>query len=278
MNIDYKASQRVKCDNLNNVILSVLFPIHDINTRRAKLTFDAFTTVKSATMLIGGDVIVVDDGSPCKEAVRRILTEGGENTKVIFHDTCQGLVKSLNDAAKYATGELLTYCHSDCVVESNAIGISISAFEDKSTGLAVSSLWYPNGGLQQIGGWVGLGWRLSWNTCLKNEEQDVHWGDFWTVRSSLFKSCGGLPDEYGPGYWECVDLATSVRKLKYRVVGLSNSRVIHYKSRTFFSVYDESARNTIFERNRSIFAKRWTKDKDWIFTGLPADDIKLVWK
>jgi GT2 family glycosyltransferase len=145
-------------------------------------------------------------------------------------------------------------------------------------GMTVSELWLKDGTIQQSGGWIGPDYRLSWCRNVYDHSVDIHWGDFWTVRTALFKEMGHLPTEYGLGYWECVELGTYVRMAGHRVVTSPGSRVTHLKSQTFHRALSPAERDTLFERNRSIFAQRWQRFGERIWAGAPRSTDKSEWR
>jgi GT2 family glycosyltransferase len=250
--------------------MSVLFPIHDRDEAQSALTLEAFHALLNALRPTLGEVIVVDDGSPCQSALRAILDNRTTAIQFRQHRQRRGLVTALNAAASSAAGNILTYCHSDCIVACDALVRIIDVLsENPNAGMTVSELYFPNGRLQQVGGWIGPDFRLCWSRLIEGIPSPIHWGDFWSVRRELFVQDGGLPELYNPGYWECVELAARVRENSMRVLTCPRSRVMHYKSQTFHACFDQKERDSLFERNRQVFAQRWAHRHDEFISEVP---------
>jgi GT2 family glycosyltransferase len=238
--------------------MSVLFPIHDHSEAQRLLTISAFRALAVALRDDLGEVVLVDDGSPHPGAVEIIQKEALIPILTRRHSIRQGLVSSLNVAARIARGEILTYCHTDCLVQCDALRKILGVLTARcNVGMTVSELYFADGELQQVGGWIGPRFKLCWSKHRSETPQQIHWGDFWSVRREIYLADKGLPEFYNPGYWECIELAARVRKLGYTTVTCPGSKVTHLKSQTFHSCFDTQERERLFERNRKIFAKRW---------------------
>lgn len=259
--------------------VSVLFPVHDHSEAQCQITIAAFRSLTVALHGGLGEVVLVDDGSPYPGAVEAIQREARVPIRVRKHKVRQGLVSALNVGAQAACGEILTYCHTDCIVDRDALHkVSELLTGRTDTGMAVSELYFEDGELQQVGGWIGPRFRLCWSKNKVSTPQRIHWGDFWSVRREIYLLKGGLPALYNPGYWECVELAARVRKLGYATVTCPGSRVTHLKSQTFHNCFDEGERKAIFERNRSIFAERWSDWHDRFVEDVPGSLTDYDWR
>lgn len=237
--------------------ISVLVPVRDRDAEQCSLTQRVLQSLCGALRGIDGEIVLVDDGSLLSPVGQSWMGELDTKIHTIRFPRPGGLVRALNAAALQASGDLLTYCHSDCIAEERCFQNLIEAFDDDRVGLVTAELWYPSGELQQIGGWIGPGFRLRWEHEWIDKPQDIHWGDLWTVRAGLFSRHGGLPSAYNPGYWECVDLATTVRLGGWLVRSCPGARFTHMKSQTFHRLYGPEERQKLFERNRERFAARW---------------------
>lgn len=262
---------------LEGVEISILIPVHDIDHKQAQITQIVIESAAEASQHFASEVIVIDDRSPCKDALKR-MPNASNNIKIVQIKNHPGLVSALNYGATVAQGSLLTYCHSDCLIQAGTIEKILGLFLDLEIGLGTSELYYQNGDLQQVGGWIGPGFRLSWDTSLSSLARPIHWGDFWTVRTRLFQEVGCLQSCYNPGYWECVDLAVSVRMNGYQVMTCPKSKVTHLKSQTFHRLHSGKERLALFERNREIFASRWSRFESEIINGVPDGIHEEEWK
>jgi GT2 family glycosyltransferase len=259
--------------------ISVLFPVHDCDQAQSALTLLAFRSLATALTGSLGEVIVVDDGSSCRHALETMAAE--EAVAVQFHQHTErlGLVAALNTAARASRGDILTYCHSDCVVAPDALRRVANVLSQyPEAGMTVSELYFTDGRLQQTGGWIGPAFRLCWSQRVDVVPGPIHWGDFWSVRREFFLLDRGLPEEYNPGYWECVELAARVHDQDWRVLTCPGSRVTHYKSRTFHACFDQDERDRLFERNRRIFAQRWAHRHDAFVATVPRPLDAYEWR
>jgi GT2 family glycosyltransferase len=259
--------------------LSILFPVYDLDQEQSKVTLAAFHSVVIALKPSLGEIVVVDDDSPCATAIETIAGESEIPTLIRKHKKRLGLVSSLNDAAESSSGDILTYCHTDCIVKTDAfLKIADLLTERREAGMVISELYFSNGELQQVGGWIGPAFRLCWSRSLTTTPQRIHWGDFWSVRREIYLHENGLPTAYDPGYWECVELGARVRDLGYSTLTCPGSRVVHLKSRTFHRYLDETERNALFERNRWIFASRWSHWQDEFSSEIPGSLGEYDWR
>jgi O-antigen biosynthesis protein len=259
--------------------VSAIFPVHDCSEAQATLTTSAFTALIQALDGGLGEVVVVDDGSPCRTALRTIADNPSAPRRIVHHERRRGLVSALNTGARTARCDILTYCHSDCVVASDALSrIADLLSTQLDVGMAVSELYFPDGRLQQAGGWIGPSFQLCWSTRIGAAPLPIHWGDFWSVRRELYPLADGLPEVYNPGYWECVDLAAGLRHISRPVVTCPGSRVVHHKSQTFHVCFDQHQRNKLFERNRAVFAMRWRHLHDKFVADIPGSPDDYDWR
>ena len=259
--------------------LSILFPVYDLDDESCKVTLAAFRSVVKALRPGLGEIVVVNDGSPCTTAIEAITQESDIPTSIRNHHRQMGLVSSLNEAARLSTGEVLTYCHTDCIVTSDALLRIVKLLsERRDAGMVISELYFSNGQLQQVGGWIGPAFQLCWSRCLTAEPQPIHWGDFWSVRREIYLSDDGLPTAYDPGYWECVEIAARVRDLGYSTLTCPGSRVVHLKSKTFHKCFSENQRNALFERNRRLFASRWGHWQNIFLSEIPGPLTQYEWR
>jgi GT2 family glycosyltransferase len=259
--------------------ISVLFPIHDRTEAQSRVTIAAFRSLNVALQRGLGEVVLVDDGSPYSGTVEAIQQEATVPIVAGKHLVRQGLVSALNAAAQAACGKIFTYCHTDCIVEGDALHkISALLVARADVGMTVSELYFADGELQQVGGWIGPRFQLCWSKLKASTPQPIHWGDFWSVRREIYLANGGLPELYNPGYWECVELAARVRELGYATVTCPGSRVTHLKSQTFHNCFDTHERELLFERNRATFAERWSQWQDRFAEDIPGPLDQYDWR
>lgn len=257
---------------------SIVVPIYLTDFGSVKMVDQVLEHLLIQKKQVPIEIIVVDDCSLNQCGVKILKNKYHRVAVFLKMKNRSGLVRSLNTGALSAKGDILTYCHSDCFVKSGSLKNVAETFKDVEIGMVISNLFYANSTLQQSGGWINHDFKLSWSKRISQIPTDVHWGDFWTVRSSLLKKIGLLDEKYGIGYWECVDLATEIRMLDFRVVTCPMSRVIHFHGTTFKYLFSKDARNSLYETGRHIFKNKWINQIDSICNGITEEIEDSDWK
>jgi GT2 family glycosyltransferase len=183
---------------------------------------------------IAAEVIVVDDASPDRsaEALRSI-----EGLQLIENRQNKGFVGSCNAGAKVARGQYLVFLNNDTQVTPKWLQALLSCFaEEPDCGIAGSRLIYPDGRLQEAGGWVfnnGNAWNVgrfdsrNASAYRYRRRTDYLSGASVMIRRDLFLSLGGFDERYAPAYYEDTDLAFAVREAGLSVFYEPNSVVVH---------------------------------------------------
>jgi GT2 family glycosyltransferase len=209
------------------------------------------------------EVIIVDDASPDQsiQALRTIeglrLVENGQNL---------GFVGSCNTGAKAARGKYLVFLNNDTQVTSGWLDALLNCFaEEPDCGLAGSRLVYPDGRLQEAGGWVfsdGTSWNVgrfdsrTASAYSYRRRTDYLSGAAIMIRRDLFLELGGFDERYAPAYYEDTDLAFAVRDAGFSVFYEPNSVVVHCEG--ISAGTDLSAGMKQYQVvNRAKFVEKW---------------------
>lgn len=180
------------------------------------------------------EIIIVDDNSQdCSAATLQAI----EGIRVHVNSENQGFVGSCNAGAAMARGEYLLFLNNDTQVTNGWLDALLRCFaEEPDCGIAGSRLIYPDGRLQEAGGWV-FGDGSCWNVGRFEERNasdyryrrrtDYVSGASLMIRSHVFAKVGGFDKRYSPAYYEDTDLAFAVRALGLSVFYEPNSTVVH---------------------------------------------------
>ncbi len=142
----------------------------------------------------------------------------------------------------------------------------LRCFSDEPTcGLAGSRLIYPDGRLQEAGGWVfsdGSSWNVgrfesrNASAYRYRRRTDYLSGAAIMIRRELFFAVGGFDERYTPAYYEDTDLAFTVRNSGLSVFYEPNSVVVHCEGISAGTDPD-SGMKRYQAINRDSFAAKW---------------------
>jgi len=253
--------------------LSVLLPIYDMSPAQACLTQSVIRSLLQATRDDPEtEIVIIDDASPCQDTIEYVGDLELPQLKIVAHTSNEGLVKSLNHGAVLAEGDALMYCHSDCLCDLPTLtGIRRCLYCHPDAQVVVSILSDSSGSLLQAGGLVDRNLDLYWNVVDINRDTAVHWGDVWTARRDFFEDSGGLDEQYGIGYMECVDLGLRSIMAGCPVIAAHDSRVLHYKHQTFHARYTTDERLSLMASNLEKLKRKW-----WTYRHQIAAASRLV--
>lgn len=181
-------------------------------------------------------VIVADDGS-------------SDETQAYFRDvpgityvrnpSNMGFLRSCNNATKQAQAPYLFFLNNDTAVVPGALDVLLdTAHALPDAGIVGSKLIYPDGTLQEAGGFIwrdGTGANLGRNSDPEepayNLRRDTDYisGAAILVPTALWQDVGGFDELFTPAYCEDSDLAMRLRNLGWRVVYQPGSVVVHFE-------------------------------------------------
>jgi O-antigen biosynthesis protein len=210
--------------------VSIIIPVH------GKLAYTV-TCLRSLALHMentAAEVIVVDDASP-DDTASTLAAVGGLH--LIVNEQNLGFVGSCNTGARAARGEYLVFLNNDTQVTEGWLTALLHCFADEpDCGVAGSRLVYPDGRLQEAGGWVfndGSAWNVGRfesrhaSAYRYRRRTDYLSGASIMIRRELFLKVGGFDQRYAPAYYEDTDLAFAVRHTGLSVFYEPNSVVIH---------------------------------------------------
>lgn len=213
-------------------VVSVIIPTFG----KVDYTLRCLASIAAAPPRVPIETIVVDDasGDPrvgALEAVRGI--------RFVLRKENLGFLRSCNDAALLAKGELLMLLNNDTEVAPGAIdALAGLLLQRRDAGMVGARLLYPDGWQQEAGGII---WRdgSAWNYGHRDDprkpeycyvrEADYVSGAAIMLRRALWNQLGGFDEHFLPAYCEDSDLAFRVRATGLKVFYHPEARVIHHE-------------------------------------------------
>ncbi|RDS83428.1 glycosyltransferase [Dyella psychrodurans] len=239
--------------------ISIIIPVH------GKLAYTV-TCLRSLTLHMGStsaEVIVVDDASPDATASALASIDG---LRLVVNERNLGFVGSCNAGAQMARGDYLVFLNNDTQVTDGWLDTLMRCFaEEPDCGIAGSRLVYPDGRLQEAGGWVfndGSAWNVgrfesrNASAYRYRRRTDYLSGAAIMIRRECFFEVGGFDQRYAPAYYEDTDLAFAVRRAGLSVFYEPNSVVVHCEGISAGTDLNSGMKQyqTI---NRSAFVAKW---------------------
>lgn len=209
------------------------------------------------------EVIVVDDGSSDDTAL--LLPQVAD---LRYHRRAAngGFIAACNDGAALARGHMLVFLNNDTVPQPGWLDALLETFsQHANVGLVGAKLVYPDGLLQEAGGWVfsdgsaaNRGRFESPDHPRFNHAMDVDYcsGAAILLPKPLFDGLGGFDDQFRPAYYEDTDLAFKVRGAGKRVMYQPRAVVVH-KEGTTAGTDVRSGPKAYQARNQLTFAGKW---------------------
>nr|WP_294517718.1 methyltransferase domain-containing protein [uncultured Rhodopila sp.] len=182
------------------------------------------------------EIIVVDDAS----GDARVKELGAvNNLRLVLREKNRGFLRSCNEAAELARGELVMFLNNDTVVMPGAIdALAELLLARPDIGLAGARLMYPDGLQQEAGGIVwcdGSAWNYGNRDDPAKPEynyiRDVDYvsGAAIMLRREIWQQLGGFDELFLPAYYEDTDLAFRLRAAGLRVVYQPEAVIVHYE-------------------------------------------------
>ena len=209
------------------------------------------------------EIIVVDDGSSDETAALLPQVDG-----LRYHRRAAngGFIAACNDGATLARGGMLVFLNNDTVPQPGWLEALLGTFsQHANVGLAGAQLVYPDGLLQEAGGWVysdgsaaNRGRFESPQDPRFNYVLDVDYcsGAAIALPRHLFAAVGRFGEEFRPAYYEDTDLAFKVRAAGHRVLYQPRSVVVHMEGVTAGT--DIRMGPKAYQlRNQRLFAEKW---------------------
>ncbi len=199
-------------------------------------TLRCLASIAAAPPQISIETIVVDDASPDPRVAGLAAVRG---IRLVRRQKNLGFLRSCNDAARLAQGELLMLLNNDTEVMPGAIdALAGLLLQRDDAGIVGARLLFPNGKQQEAGCIVWSDGSI-WNYgrqddprkpeyCYRREVDYVS-GAAIMLRHSLWEQLGGFDEHFLPAYCEDSDLAFRVRAAGLKVFYQPEACVIHHE-------------------------------------------------
>jgi glycosyltransferase involved in cell wall biosynthesis/predicted SAM-dependent methyltransferase len=201
------------------------------------------------------EIIFIDNGSAPtgQAALEKFCIQ--QNIKLLRNETNRGFAAANNQGAKVATGEYIIHLNNDVEIKDSPI--------EYLCNLAAEGLAGPLA-QNELGELYLEGWAL----CIKKY---------------LLEALGGWCEDYGPGYWDDVDLSHRARLAGYSLTPVPDmNRLIHHLTNATGrdGRLDQLA---LHFQNRKIFIKKYYNSVpkiivDGVFFQLYRTGIARVWQ
>lgn len=212
--------------------ISVIIPVYN----EFRYTLRCIWSIIQAGDRTRLEIIVADDGSSDETEEFFSALPG---LRYIRHPENLGFLRSCNRVAALAQAPVLYFLNNDTAVLPGWIdSITKTLRTHPDAGLVGSKLVYPNGLLQEAGGYIwsdGNGCNVGRNSDPVepgyNYLRDVDYvsGAGIAVRRDVWDSFGGFDERYTPAYCEDSDLAMTLRQHGWRVLYQPCSEVVHFE-------------------------------------------------
>lgn len=212
------------------------------------------------------EIIIIDDCSSDK--TKEIETQFPD-IKVIQNKINKGFLRNVNHAAQKAEGKYLLLLNNDTIVLEKWLSSMIEVFENfDDVGVVGSKLIFPNGMLQEAGGFVtkdehfgNYGKFQSIFDPRFNYTREVDYvsGASLMIKSDLWRELEGFDEIYLPAYFEDTDLCMRVREKGHRVFYTPFSNIIHFESISYGKNLTFS-KQAQMDKNQIIFVNRWKEE------------------
>ena len=229
-----------------------------------KLLEECLKSLKKKTNYKKYKVFLVDDSGAGK-----IGSKIGKRFKwinVTINKKNLGFSKSNNIGIKKAIKEyppeyILLLNDDTEIIQNNWLKNLIKECEkDKKIGILGCKLIYPNGGLQNIGGYI-RGWKITKEMHENKKhvfEVDHIMGAFMLIKKGVINKIGFLDEIYTPYLLEDTDYCLRAKKAGFKIVTVPYVKAIHKKSKTI-SKLPNSEKIFVRFKNDIIFSRRHLK-------------------
>lgn len=195
-------------------------------------------------------IIFVDNGS--KDNSVKTISKSFPNIDILENKENLGFSKGMNLGARYANKkykpDYYLFLNNDIIFyEKNWLKKLISAFEDKKVAIANPILVFPNKKIQRVGSKIINTKDLIINSVTsipekidekelykeKFREIDMFLGACFLVKKEFVNIAGLLDERYSPYLIEDLEYSYRAKKLGYKIVTVTNSKIIHLFHETF---------------------------------------------
>lgn len=251
--------QRIELPTFEQPQVSLVIPLF----AAANLTRRCLETIRDNTLLVGYEVILVDDTADIET---KQLLEMVNGAQVLVNEKNEGYLRSVNRGAARARGQWIVLCNNDIEVQPGWLEAMLDCAEsDESVGVVAPKFISPDGSLSEAGGIIwndgtGVNFGRGDNPGLFQYEyrREVDYGSAAAlmVSAELWREVGGFDERYLPMYYEDADLCFQARERGWRVLYEPEAVIVHVEGATAGNDL-ESGHKRHQEQNRPKFVAKW---------------------
>jgi len=248
--------------DVENPLVSIVIPVYN----HVEVTYNCLASLLLAPNLASFEVILVDDGSTeQREALARLIS----GVTLLRNEETLGFVRSCNRGAAAMRGQYVVILHNDTEVTSSWLDELLHVFKIfPAAGLVGSKLLYPDGRLQQAGGFIArdqCGSHGHRNNSHESQYNYTRKTDYVSSTAmmmprAVWQELGGFDEYFAPAYYEDADLAMRVQQSGRKVYYCPFSEVIHFEGQSsgVWAVGEDNKRYQ--SANDKKFRTRWAQE------------------
>ena len=235
---------------------------------QGKLAEICIDSVKKKTDYKNYKIFFVDDSGTGKFG--REISKKFKSVNVTLNKTNKGFSGAHNIGMKKSLEkykpDYILLLNDDCeIVQKDWLTEIIKVGEgDKNIGILGGKIVYPNGSLQNIGGYLRK-WEITKELDGKRKEVfevDHVMGAFMFIKKSVIDKIGLLDEMYTPYLLEDTDYCLTAKKNGFKIVSVPFVKVIHKKGKTIDSLPNKNItrirfKNDIYFSRKNL--KGWNK-------------------
>lgn len=252
----------------NNPLISIIIPYFN----QENYTWNCLKSIHENLPNASFEIILVNDNSTEQPDFSM-----ASNVRIINNEENLGFLRSVNVAIQQAKGQFVYLLNNDTVVRKGFLDELLFVFDNfENVGAVGSMLLNADGSLQEAGSvfmkdcriWQVVGKKKSYYP----EFNYIYKVDYCSGCSLMFRKYSDngklnlFDEEFAPAYFEETDLCF---RLKYEqgkdVYFTPFSKVIHFNGVSYNSnIAFTAKKQELFERNLTIFKRKWQKQIDAI--------------
>jgi GT2 family glycosyltransferase len=167
----------------------------------------------------------------------------------------------IKKAIKEYSPEYVLLLNDDCeIVERDWLKNMIEVGEkNNEVGILSCKIIYPDGELQNIGGYLGK-WKIikELNEKKDNFEVDHVMGAFMLIKKKVIEDIGLLDEAFTPYLLEDTDYCLRAKKKGFKIMSVPTIKMIHNKGKSIDSI-DVEKRMSVRFKNDILFSKKYFK-------------------
>jgi hypothetical protein len=226
-----------------------------------KLLRECLLSLKNKTLYKDYKVYFVDDSG--KGEIAKKIKKEFKWVNEIANKKNLGFSKSNNVGIKKAIKEYnpdyFVLLNDDCeIIDKNWLNKIIETGEkDKNIGILGCNIRYPDGSLQNLGGYLRK-WKIDLelkDNKKNNFEVDHVMGACLIVKKEVIEDVGMLDEIYSPYLLEDTDYCLRAKKNMWKIISIPDIKIIHKKGKSIDSQEDKRKLLIRF-KNDIIFSRR----------------------